>query len=326
MKDEKGKKMRVLLRFTNKKVVSLVIKEHMTVKSFKNFLSFAYKEEMKNSQFKLYYGAKLVDEDTLLMATFNNEDLNAFIISLSPLERKESMTKDWKDEHDKMELYVYSSYRDTMKANSVFQSEREMISKFPIMHKTLQNRIKTINEKNKLDFLNLDPDNIENYSLRDYLKIEVIFKLFLFYILFGSHTKGFNIPLFISILIIYYWYCVYSDLNTHYDKKMKELELSPEELKEIKHLDMEEDEESENENVDQGGKKILKIGEEINEDKINHSPSKDEVENLKNKIKEHQNEIDIKGQRLVNENENNQNVKTDMDDILIEVRIKFIIT
>ncbi len=100
---------------------------------------------------------------------------------------------------------------------------------------------------------------------------------------------------------------------------MKELELTPEELREIKHMDIEEDEEeseNENQNVEQGSNLV----EEFN---VNNSPSREKLQNLKNKIKEHQKEIDIKGERLINENENNQNVKSQMDDILIEVKILF---
>lgn len=300
MKDDKSKKMRVLLRFTNKKLVTMTINENMSLKSFRNLILFAFKEDLKNSKFKLYHGAKLLEDDNISMAQFNKDELNGIIVSLTQNERKESFNKEWNEQYDQMELYVYSNYRDVIKIGNNSQAERDMIGKLPLMHDTLKQRIELLNEKNRLDFLNLDPDNIENFSLRDYFKIEIIFKLFLFYILFGSHIKGYNIPLLISMLIIYYWYCLYSDLSAHYDKKIKELDLTPEELREIKFLETEcENEVSESENQE-------------------NSENKNQDQNKFNAT--NQNLFEANQQRLINENENNIKVISEDDDIKVEVK------
>jgi Ca2+/Na+ antiporter len=141
-----------------------------------------------------------------------------------------------------------------------------MINKFPLMHNNIQHRLKSVNEKNKLTTTeSYDPDNVEAYPLRDYLKVEVFFKLFLFFILFGSHVKGYNIPFFISMLIVYYWYCLYTDMVAYYDKKINEFKLTPEEQKELNFLDDEdaikdfenEEEGEENSEQDDSGENSL---------------------------------------------------------------------
>jgi hypothetical protein len=117
----------------------------------------------------------------------------------------------------------------------------------PLMHQGLNQRLTALNEKCKLDILSMaDYGNIENFSLRDYFKIELFFKLFFFLILFGIHMKGYNIPIFISLLVVYYWYYLYMDINAFYDKKIGEINLTKEEIREVKN-DFKSEEEAKNE-------------------------------------------------------------------------------
>lgn len=130
-----------------------------------------------------------------------------------------------------------------MKSSSSL-AEKEMLHKLPLMHANIDERVKAVNEKSKIGLLaNYDPENIENYPGRNFLKIDIFFKLFLFFILFGAHIKGYNIPLFISLLVIYYWYCIYTDINEFYQKKISEHQLTAEELKEIRFLELDEEDE-----------------------------------------------------------------------------------
>jgi hypothetical protein len=117
----------------------------------------------------------------------------------------------------------------------------------PLMHQGLNQRLTALNEKCKLGVMSMaDFGNIENFSLRDYFKIELLFKLFFFFILFGIHMKGYNIPIFITLLIIYYWYYLYMDINAFYDKKIGEIKLTKEEIREVK-TDFKSEEELKNE-------------------------------------------------------------------------------
>lgn len=148
-------------------------------------------------------------------------------------------------------MYLYHSYKEVIKSNfsplydfsllkdlKELKAQNQMINKFPMMHNNIQHRLKSVNEKNKLTKPeSFDPENVEPYPFRDYFKVEVFFKLFLFFILFGSHVKGYNIPFFISMLIVYYWYCLYTDMTAYYDKKINEFKLTAEQKKELNFLD-----------------------------------------------------------------------------------------
>jgi hypothetical protein len=92
----------------------------------------------------------------------------------------------------KFENLIFSEYGDNL------------IYKLPIMNKKVNNRVNLLMESESNQF-NFEFSAVDNYPMRGYFKIELFFKLFLFFLLFGIHMKGYNIPIFISILIIYYW-------------------------------------------------------------------------------------------------------------------------
>ena len=79
-----------------------------------------------------------------------------------------------------------------------------LIFKLPIMNKKLNNRLNLLMETESNQF-NFEFSALENFPIRGYFKIELFFKLFVFFLLFGIHMKGYNIPIFLSILVIYYW-------------------------------------------------------------------------------------------------------------------------
>lgn len=113
-------------------------------------------------------------------------------------------------------------------------SQNNILNKFPLFHPNIENRIKVMNDKSKMSMIeSYDPENIENFRPRDYIKFEVIFKLFMFFILFGAHIKGYNIPFFLSLLILYYWYSLYTDIAAFYDKKLSEFKMTVQELKDL---------------------------------------------------------------------------------------------
>lgn len=73
------------------------------------------------------------------------------------------------------------------------------------MHPSFKSRINVISEKSIFNNYNFEVSGVENINIRSFIKFELIFKLFLFFILFGIHMKGINTPIFITLLIIYYW-------------------------------------------------------------------------------------------------------------------------
>lgn len=88
------------------------------------------------------------------------------------------------------------------------------IGKMPLFSTQLKDRISHETRKNRLNIISFEDTIIENYPIKDYFKYEIIFRLVMFFILFGFQMKGYNLPIFISLLILYYWYKILS-LNFH---------------------------------------------------------------------------------------------------------------
>jgi hypothetical protein len=109
----------------------------------------------------------------------------------------------------------------------------------PLMHQGINQRLSNFNEKWRPEIRSTRAyEHIDNFSIRDYFKIDLIFKLFFFFILFGIHMKGLNLPIFIVLLVGYYWYYLNMDINAFYDKKISEIKLTKEEKKEVKDMIM----------------------------------------------------------------------------------------
>merc|ERR1712166_1168192 len=89
----------------------------------------------------------------------------------------------------------------------------------PLFSSQIKERVSHETRKNKMNIFSYEDAIIENYPKRNYFKFEILFKLFMFFILFGFQIKGYNLPMFISLLIAYYWYNVFTDLKNFYNKK-----------------------------------------------------------------------------------------------------------
>jgi len=206
-----------------------------------------------------------------------------------------------------------NSYREIInKKDEKFEFDQNFIFKLPLMHQGLNQRLIALNEKCKLGVMSMaDFGNIENLSLRDYFKIELLFKLFFFFILFGIHMKGYNIPIFITLLIIYYWYYLYMDINAFYDKKIGEIKLTKDEIREVKSdFKSEEQLKNEEENIDINYKNEHdNFTRNHNQSDINDDGNKN---NLNNPNLLNENEIDydlnyVKSNDIIIEDENGNN-------------------
>jgi hypothetical protein len=111
-----------------------------------------------------------------------------------------------------------------------------VLSKLPFMNPKMRNRLNIVFESNHLNQFSFELAAVENFPMRGYFRVELFFKLFLFFLLFGIHMKGWNIPIFISLLIVYYWYNIYTEITKFYEKQVEDIKLKQEDLKEIKHL------------------------------------------------------------------------------------------
>lgn len=84
-------------------------------------------------------------------------------------------------------------------------STMDAMSNMPLFSSQLRERISHETRKNKLNIFSFEDAIIEDYPIRSYFKLEILFKLVMFFILFGFQIKGYNLPIFISLLIAYYW-------------------------------------------------------------------------------------------------------------------------
>ena len=81
----------------------------------------------------------------------------------------------------------------------------DAISKMPLFSGQLKERISHETRKSRLNVFSIEDGIIEDFPIRNYFKLEILFKLVMFFILFGFQIKGYNLPVFISLLIGYYW-------------------------------------------------------------------------------------------------------------------------
>ena len=104
--------IRIFLRFTQSgKVYSISVPVLWTVKKIKNFINFAFKEEIKNNKLNLYNGTKLLvkDDQVINSIFYNKEDIYQLIVNLKPNVNNEN--KNLPDinlgESAKKELVIY---------------------------------------------------------------------------------------------------------------------------------------------------------------------------------------------------------------------------
>ena len=93
---------------------------------------------------------------------------------------------------------------ENLNCNQVVNSI-DAICNMPLFSGQLKERISHETRKNKLNVFSFEDAIIEDFPIRNYFKLEILFKLVMFFVLFGFQIKGYNLPMFISLLIAYYW-------------------------------------------------------------------------------------------------------------------------
>jgi hypothetical protein len=112
-----------------------------------------------------------------------------------------------KKEFLKLENWIFDAYKDSLSQdlNKDLENTKEIGNIFPLFHPNVMSRVEMIQNSNISNITNIQPLNIENFPLRGYLKFGLLLKLCFLFILFAGNMKGYNFPLFVSFLIIYYW-------------------------------------------------------------------------------------------------------------------------
>ena len=188
--------------------------------------------------------------------------------------------------------------------NNEIYKNKNFSQHFPIFHSIISNRMKIFNSTKDFNF-NFDLEKFEKFPFRDYFQIVLFFKCLMFFIYFAFEVKGWYLPIFISFLIIYYWYNIYNNIYDFYQKKIDAIQLNEDEIKEIKNFDLKENffnlnvEDNSNNNNENG------LNEEIfrNIHNNNNNSNRNEFET------ENEKEIDN------NNNDNNNNDNNNINNI-----------
>lgn len=110
-----------------------------------------------------------------------------------------------KKEFLKLENWIFEAYKDSLSSQIQVEEQNQFLNVFPLFHNNVASRLDVIQTSNIINFNNIDPTDIENFPLRGYFKISLFVRLILIFLLFAGNMKGFNFPLFLSFLAIYYW-------------------------------------------------------------------------------------------------------------------------
>ena len=239
----------ILLRFSNSNSFSFQVPNSWTTKKLISFILLTFKQEFKNSIPNLIFKGNILSssDESLLKENFDPLKMNQIIVLLKDKEKnnqkEETSNKTNKnildniysksnkevfktDEFNEMEKYIMDDY------NKIFQENS--LNNFPLMSPAYNQRREQIKyDPHTEKFAMFEPIPLEDFPIRNYFQLKIIFKCIISFFVFGIYIKGFNFVLFLCVLIGYYWYCVNNIIEEFYKKKFQEIGLSEEEYKRI---------------------------------------------------------------------------------------------
>jgi len=239
----------ILLRFSKSKSFSFQIPNSWTTKKLISFILQTFKSEILNSIPNFIYKGNIMQpfDESLLKEYFDPSKINHIIVSLkikeknSPKEEtsnrinknileniySKSNKEVFKtDEFCELEKYVMEDYNRIFKENS--------LNNFPLMSPAYNQRREQIKFDPQTEkFATFEPVPLEDFPIRNYFQLKIIFKCIISFFVFGIYIKGFNFVLFLCVLIGYYWYCINNIIEEFYKKKFQEIGLNEEEYKRI---------------------------------------------------------------------------------------------
>ena len=239
----------VLLHFSSSKSFSFKIPNSWNTKKLISFISLTFKSEFRNSIPTFIYKGNALQNfsESLLKEYFEPLKLNHIIITLKDKEKnnskEESSNKNNKnildtlfsksnkevfktEEFCDMEKYVMNDYQKIFKEDS--------LNNFPLMSPAYNQRREQIKYDPQTEkFAQFEPVPLEDFPLRNYFQLKIIFKCIISFFALGIYIKGFNFVLFLCVLVIYYWYCINNIIEEFYKKKFQEIGLNEDEYKRI---------------------------------------------------------------------------------------------
>ena len=217
---------RLVLRITgHSKFYSIPLIEKWTIEKLINFIEISFKQESKNSKISLIYLGQVIQNhnitlESLFSNTSKKEVCQLFVIFKKQTTQKQEEPKEGfnftslaskpksqileSKEFELVENLSFLNYRNNISytLQNSNPSFNQMINCLPLFHQQVKNRYSQIMEKNQDTFEN---QIIEHFPLKNYFQFGLMLKLIFLFFLFGFGMKGFNLPIFVALLVCYYW-------------------------------------------------------------------------------------------------------------------------
>lgn len=190
------------------KIYSIDYTPSWNVKQLTTLLRYIFKEDCKKNNISMIYNGKVVESNEITLEELfkDKKECPILFVLFKPFVRPpndlSSKPKKQIFETEQFEIlekcYLFN-YKNSIGNPSNMNA---YLNKMPLFHPQIKSRYSDIAEQNLETYEN---QVIENFPIRNYVKFSLIFKLFLMFLLFGFGMKGLNFPIFIALLVIYYW-------------------------------------------------------------------------------------------------------------------------
>ena len=227
----------IILKFLpNIETFSIEVPSYWTVKKLNKFIISTFEHDFNNTESIFIYKTKPLEKyfGLTLKELFKQNKTNLIIINfkedssnlkeqLAKIHSNEIFTK---NEFIDLENKLFNSYFKLYPKNQISYKT------FPIMSSGLKRRIEIVNHKKKKFDYN-DFGSFEKFPFKNYFQVEIIFKLFVSFIVFNIYMKGWKFPFFISLLLVYYWYEIKNSIDEYYKSQIEKITLNENEKKEF---------------------------------------------------------------------------------------------
>ena len=301
----------VVLHFTSSKSFSLKVPISWTIRKLISFVTLTFKSELKNSiPIFLFKGNIMQPSNEAALKDFlNPQQVNHIIITPKQKEIN-NIEEEPKNNNNVIDNIYSKSNKEVFKTDEFCEMEKYMLTDytkifkeesfntFPLMSPAYNQRREQIKYDTQTERLaQFEPIPLEDFPIRNYFQLKIIFKIILSFFVFGVYIKGFNFVIFLCILVIYYWYCISNVIEEFYKKKFQTIGLTEEEYKRI------------GSEIKDIGRKFGSFIEEKDEYEENEEENESEEDNKDdNDNKEENNNEDIIYEEKSDENISNNNI------------------
>ena len=242
IKIEKESIFTIVVHFPNHRAFSFKVPQNWNTKKLLSFINSTFKSEFKKSNpIFIFHGNTLSPlSESPLKEYIQPGKIHHIIITL-----KKGFQEN--QEENNQNNINFKSNKDVFKTDEFCEMEKNAIddyikifqnntlNTFPLMNPAYNHRREQMKINSTLErFAAFEPVPLEDFPIRNYFQLNIIFKCFISFFAFGIYIKGFNFVLFLSVLIGYYWYCINNVIDEFYKKKIDEIGITEEDYRTLK--------------------------------------------------------------------------------------------